>query len=65
MKLEKLREHYYSSDNGKTWRPKEGFNSIEEVEERGLGGNKWRVYSCGHCSKLHVAKANRKNKNHE
>lgn len=55
MKLNLLREHYYSNDNGATWTPKDGFNNIKEIREAGFAPREWRIYVCNFCNKLHKA----------
>lgn len=55
MKLKNLREHYQSSDNGKSWTPKKPFDSEEQVRNEGFLEEKWHTYVCSHCAKIHIA----------
>lgn len=59
MKLKLTREHYQTTDNGKTWTPKIGYDTDQEIKDKGFNLRKWHIYRCGFCEKLHVAKINR------
>jgi hypothetical protein len=55
MKLKLLREHYRTTDNGRTWIVKKSFKSIEEIQDAGYFPNKWHAYTCRLCGNFHVS----------
>lgn len=57
MKLRLAREHYYSPDGGRSWKPKKIFNSVIHARKSGYAEFRWHVYICGTCNKHHVSKA--------
>jgi hypothetical protein len=55
MQLKLLREHYQSKD-GKTWYPKQGYDTEEEIIKLfKLDPEKSNIYTCTLCEKLHLA----------
>jgi len=65
MKLKLLREHYQSNDNV-NWYPKQPFNNKEEIREKlGYDPEKCNLYTCGVCSKIHIASYPMKNRNNQ
>jgi hypothetical protein len=56
MKVKMNREHYLTKDGGKTWQPKESFETIEQMEASGLPKIHWKLYLCSFCLNKHAAK---------
>lgn len=53
MKIKMLREHYVSKDSGVTWKPKESFDTLQEMEIAGYPPWAWDYYTCSYCAKIH------------
>lgn len=56
MKMSMLRKHYYTNDNGRTWKEKRPFKSEEEAVEAGFPDHLWLKYLCDVCPNIHVGK---------
>lgn len=56
MKMSMLRKHYYSTDNGNTWKEKRPFDSEEHAVAEGFPDTKWLKYKCDICPKFHTSK---------
>lgn len=55
MKIRSLRSCY--ARKGRTWKPKEKFNSIQEGIDKGFTrAHGWELYECNNCGKIHKSR---------
>ncbi len=56
MKSAGLRECFFTTDKGKTWKPKKNFESIKAARAAGYGEKEWHIYPCDYGHDYHPAR---------
>ncbi len=57
MKLHMQREHFTTKDGGKNWKPKEAYETVEELlAAKAFPDSTSNYYVCSVCNKYHIGR---------